>query len=105
MRARKEVEEVGPRTIALATGETFHVLQQALAEPHVKRVTAALPIALLAALVAIQTLTGPGGAWTLDARVAAVGVAVVALILRAPFIVVVVLGAATAALLRLAGWA
>jgi branched-subunit amino acid transport protein len=76
-----------------------------LAEPHVKRVTAALPVALLAALVAIQTLTGPGGAWTLDARVAAVGVAVVALILRAPFIVVVVLGAATAALLRLAGWA
>ncbi|HEY9496249.1 MAG TPA: AzlD domain-containing protein [Intrasporangium sp.] len=76
-----------------------------LAEPHVKRVTAALPVALLAALVAIQTLTGPGGAWTLDARLAAVGVAVVALILRAPFIVVVVLGAATAALLRLAGWA
>ena len=76
-----------------------------LAEPRVKRVTAALPIALLAALVAIQTLTGPGGAWTLDARVAAVGVAIVALILRAPFIVVVVLGAATAALLRLAGWA
>lgn len=76
-----------------------------LAEPHVKRVTAALPVALLAALVAIQTLTGPGGAWTLDARLAAVGVAVVALIFRAPFIVVVVLGAATAALLRLAGWA
>ena len=76
-----------------------------LAEPHVKRVTAALPVALLAALVAIQTLTGPGGTWTLDARLAAVGVAVVALILRAPFIVVVVLGAATAALLRLAGWA
>ena len=76
-----------------------------LAEPHVKRVTAALPVALLAALVAIQTLTGPGGTWTLDARFAAVGVAVVALIFRAPFIVVVVLGAATAALLRLAGWA
>ncbi|MDC5695821.1 AzlD domain-containing protein [Intrasporangium calvum] len=75
-----------------------------LAEPHVKRVTAALPIALLAALVAIQTLTGAGGAWTLDARLAAVGVAIVALLFRAPFIVVVVLGAATAALLRLAGW-
>ena len=76
-----------------------------LAEPHVKRVTAALPVALLAALVAIQTLTGPGGVWTLDARVAAVGVAIVALVLRAPFIVVVALGALTAALLRLAGWA
>ncbi|HKX66736.1 MAG TPA: AzlD domain-containing protein [Intrasporangium sp.] len=76
-----------------------------LAEPHVKRVTAALPVALLAALVAIQTLTGSGGVWTLDARVAAVGVAIVALVLRAPFIVVVALGALTAALLRLAGWA
>ncbi len=76
-----------------------------LSEPHVKRVTAALPIALLAALVAIQTLTGGGGAFALDARLAAVGVAVVALLLRAPFIVVVILGAATAAGLRALGWA
>lgn len=75
-----------------------------LSEPHVKRVTAALPIALLAALVAIQTVTSAGGTLTLDARLAAVGVAVVALLLRAPFIVVVALGALTAALLRLAGW-
>lgn len=75
-----------------------------LAEPHVKRVTAALPIALLAALVAIQTLTrSGGGALTVDARLAAVAVAVVALLLRAPFIVVVVLGALTAAALRAAG--
>jgi hypothetical protein len=74
-----------------------------LSEPHVKRVTAALPIALLAALVAIQTLTGAGGALVVDARLAAVAVAVVALLLRAPFIVVVVLGAATAAGLRAAG--
>jgi branched-subunit amino acid transport protein len=76
-----------------------------LSEPHVKRVTAALPIALLAALVAIQTFNGEGGAFTLDARLAAVGVAIVALLLRAPFIVVVVLGAATAAGLRALGWA
>lgn len=74
-----------------------------LAEPHVKRVTAALPIALLAALVAIQTLTRTGGALTVDARLAAVAVAVVALLLRAPFIVVVVLGALTAAALRALG--
>ncbi|WP_323097066.1 AzlD domain-containing protein [Intrasporangium sp. YIM S08009] len=75
-----------------------------LAEPRVKRVTAALPIALLAALIATQTFTVPGGGLTLDARLAAVGVAVVALLFRAPFIVVVVLGAATAALLRAVGW-
>lgn len=75
-----------------------------LAEPHAKRVTAALPIALLAALVATQTFTA-GGGLVLDARAAAVAVAVAALLLRAPFIVVVVLGALAAALLRLAGWA
>lgn len=76
-----------------------------LDEPHVKRVTAALPIALLAALVVTQTFTGSGGDLVLDSRAAAVGVAIIALLLRAPFILVVVLGALTAALLRLAGWA
>lgn len=67
------------------------------------RVTSALPIALLAALVGVQTLTSISGAITLDSRAAAVGVAIVALLLRAPFIVVVVLGAAVAAGLRLLG--
>jgi uncharacterized membrane protein len=82
----------------------YLVPEHLLAEPRVKRVTAALPIALLAALIATQTFTLPGGALTLDARLAAVAVAVVALVLRAPFIVVVILGAAVAALLRALGW-
>lgn len=69
------------------------------------RVTSALPVALLAALVAVQTFTGQGGGLTVDARAVAVAVAVVALLLRAPFLVVVVLAALTAALLRLAGMA
>ena len=73
--------------------------------PRVRRITAALPIALLSALVATQAFTGPGGAFVVDARAAAVGVAVVALLLRAPFLVVVVLGATTAAALRAVGWA
>jgi uncharacterized membrane protein len=68
------------------------------------RVTSALPIALLSALVAVQTLTGDGGALVVDARLAAVGVALVALALRAPFLLVVALAAATAALLRWLGW-
>ncbi|MEO6413092.1 MAG: AzlD domain-containing protein [Pedococcus sp.] len=67
------------------------------------RVTSALPIALLAALVGVQTLTSSSGTITLDSRAAAVGVAIVALLLRAPFIVVVILGAAVAAGLRLLG--
>ncbi len=76
-----------------------------LAEPRIKRVTAALPIALLAALVATQAFTSPDGSFVLDARAAAVLVAVVALVLRAPFIVVVLSGALTAAGLRALGWA
>jgi uncharacterized membrane protein len=67
------------------------------------RVTSALPIALLAALVAVQTLTGPSGSVVLDSRAAAVGAAIVALALRAPFIVVVVLAAAVAGVLRALG--
>jgi branched-subunit amino acid transport protein len=67
------------------------------------RVTSALPIALLAALVGVQTLTDRHGAVVLDSRAAAVVAAVVALALRAPFIVVVVLAALVAAGLRLLG--
>jgi uncharacterized membrane protein len=72
--------------------------------PRISRVTSALPIALLAALVAVQTLTGEDGALVLDARLAAVAVALVALALRAPFLLVVVLAAGVAALLRAVGW-
>jgi hypothetical protein len=58
---------------------------------------------MLAALVATQTFGGPNGTLVVDARLVAVGVAVVALILRAPFLVVVLLGAVTAAGLRALG--
>ena len=74
-----------------------------LAGERTTRITSALPIALLAALVGVQTLTSGTGSITLDSRAAAVGVAIVALSLRAPFILVVVLGAAVAAGLRLLG--
>jgi hypothetical protein len=74
-----------------------------LEAPRVLGVTEMLPAALLASLVVLQTFsTGPHLA--LDARAAGLGVAVVALLLRAPFIVVVIVAAVTAALLRVAGW-
>ncbi|HEY7718637.1 MAG TPA: AzlD domain-containing protein [Pedococcus sp.] len=75
-----------------------------LSGERVGRVTSALPVALLAALVAVQTFTTVDGSLVLDARAVAVGVALLALALRAPFLLVVVLAALTAALLRLAGW-
>lgn len=70
-----------------------------LAEPRVARVAGLVTVALLAALVAVTTLT-QGSAVVLDARVAALAVAAVALALRAPFVVVVVLAAVVAAGLR-----
>jgi len=74
--------------------------QRFLEGPRVQRIIPLLPVALLAALVATQTFA-TGRHLVLDVRAAALAVAVVAVLLRAPFLVVVVAGAATAALLRL----
>jgi hypothetical protein len=69
---------------------------------HAQRLAGLVTVSLLAALVAVQTLGSDGGL-VLDARVAALGVAALALWLRAPFIVVVVLAALVAAGLRALG--
>ncbi|MFI6559733.1 AzlD domain-containing protein [Streptomyces sp. NPDC050534] len=60
----------------------------ALEKPLVRRLAALLPVALLAALTAQQTFAD-GHALVLDARVAGLGAAAVALVLRAPFLLVV----------------
>ncbi len=77
----------------------YLVPAELLERPRVARVSGMLPVALLSALVVVQMLGGPGG-YALDARLVALGVAAVALRLRAPFIVVVALAAVTAAVLR-----
>lgn len=71
-----------------------------LEHPLAARVSALLPVALLAALAAVQTLS-TGTRLVLDARLAGVAAALVAVLLRAPFLVVVAVAALTAALLRL----
>ena len=63
----------------------FVVPQEWLDGPLVSRIMKYLPIALLAALVAVQTFGGSGGSVALDARAAGLAAAVVALCLRAPF--------------------
>ena len=68
------------------------------------RITTLLPVALLAALVTVQTVVGDGGALVLDARAAALAVAVVLLLVRANFLVVVVGAALVAGVLRAVGW-
>ena len=74
--------------------------QRWLQDTRVQRTVPLIPVALLAALVATQTFS-TGQHLVLDVRAAALGVALIAVLLRAPFLVVVVAGAATAALLRL----
>lgn len=80
----------------------YQVPAQLLERPVIARVTGLLPIALLGALLATQTLTS-GQAIMLDARVLGVAVAALLLWRRAPFLLVVIAGAAVTALLRLAG--
>jgi branched-subunit amino acid transport protein len=76
-----------------------------LERPLVERIADLIPVALLAALIAVQVFAS-GSRLTIDARAAGLGVAVVALLLRAPFLVVVCSAALTAALLRVVfpGW-
>jgi uncharacterized membrane protein len=71
--------------------------------PKMTRVAGTLTIGLLAALTAVNTFAS-GQQLVVDARLGALVAAALALALRAPFLVVVLSGAAAAALLRLAGW-
>lgn len=79
------------------------VPKRLLSNPRLRRFAELVPVALLAALVAVQATT-QGSALVLDpARLAGLGAAVVALLLRAPFLVVIIAAAGTAAALRLLG--
>jgi branched-subunit amino acid transport protein len=68
-------------------------------QPWVMRVVDFVPAALLAALVVVQAVTA-GRHLVLDGRLVGLAVAALALALRAPFIVVLVLAGATGALVH-----
>jgi uncharacterized membrane protein len=68
-------------------------------DPELRAVLDLLPVPVLAGLIATQTLGG-GHSIVIDARLAALGVAAVLVWRRAPFLVVVLAAAGTAALLR-----
>jgi hypothetical protein len=74
-----------------------------LEAPRPSRIADLLTVALLSALVAVQTL-GAGQAIVVDARVPALFAAAGLLLMRAPFLVVVAAAALVAALLRAWGW-
>lgn len=82
----------------------YSVPQHWLQGPRLGRVMALLPVALLAALVALQGFAN-GQSLALDARAAGLATAALALAWRAPFLLVIMLAAVVAAGLRALGWA
>jgi branched-subunit amino acid transport protein len=81
------------------------VPQRALARPLVRRFAELVPVALLAALAAVQTATNGHALVFEPARLAGMAAAVIGLLLRAPFLVVIVVAAGTAAAAHAAGLA
>lgn len=97
-------------TILLASGAAYAlkllgyiVPQRVLDTPLLRRITLLIPVALLSALIGLWTFVD-GTSVTVDARVPGVAAAFIALLLRAPFLVVIVVAAAVTAVVRAQGW-
>ena len=89
---------VGTSLIAFALKYSGHsVPEKYLSHPRVLRINALIPIALLSALVAVQSFTDKSRL-LIDQRLAGITVAVIALTLKAPFPVVVLGSAAASAI-------
>jgi hypothetical protein len=71
-----------------------------LEHPLVERIADLIPVALLAALVTVQVFAS-GTTLVVDARAVGLGAAVLLLLVRAPFLVVVFGAALVAAVVRL----
>jgi branched-subunit amino acid transport protein len=89
---------IGTSAIAFGLKYFGHsVPEKYLSNPRMLRINTLIPIALLSALVAVQTITVKSKL-VIDQRLAGMAVAVIALLLKAPF-PVVVLGSALASAL------
>lgn len=82
----------------------YFVPRKVLDSPTMSHVAATLTIALLASLVTVNAFTS-GQELVIDARIGALAAAIIALIFRAPYLVVVIAGALAAILLRATGLA
>lgn len=89
---------IGTSLIAFALKYFGHsVPEKYLSNPRALRINTLIPIALLSALVAVQTFSDKSKL-VFDQRIAGMAVAVIALSLKAPFPVVVIGSAAASAL-------
>ncbi len=90
---------LGTSAIAFALKYSGHsVPEKLLSHPKIQKVNALIPIALLSALVAAQTFTEKSKLM-IDQRLLGLVVAIVALLLKAPFPIVVISAAVSSALL------
>ena len=88
---------IGTSVIAYALKFAGHsVPEKFLSHPLIKRINLLIPIALLSALVAVQSVTTKS-AIVIDHRLAGLGAAILALIFKAPFPIVVLSAAITSA--------
>ncbi len=91
------IATIGTSVIAFVLKYAGHnVPERIFAHPKIQYINALIPIALLSALVAVQTFTEKSQL-TIDHRLAGVSAAVIALMLKAPFPVVVISAAITSA--------
>jgi len=90
---------IGTSAIAFLLKYSGHsVPEKWLSHPKIQKVNALIPIALLSALVAVQSFTEKSKLMV-DQRLLGLVVAIVALLLKAPFPVVVISAAVSSALL------
>ena len=90
---------IGTSAIAFALKYLGHsVPEKFLTNPRMLRINTLIPVVLLSALVAVQTVAEKSKL-VIDQRLGGVAVAVIALALKAPYFVVVISAALTSALL------
>ena len=91
------IATIGTSLIAFALKYAGHsVPEKWLSHPKIQRINALIPIALLSALVAVQSFSEKSKLM-IDQRLAGLLVATIALMLKAPFPIVVISAAFTSA--------
>jgi hypothetical protein len=92
------IATIGTSLVAFALKYSGHsVPQRWLSHPKIQRVNALIPIALLSALVSVQSFTDKT-TLVVDQRIVGLVVAITALLLKAPFPVVVISAAVSSAI-------
>jgi hypothetical protein len=91
------IATIGTSAIAFLLKYSGHsVPEKWLSHPKIKQINALIPIALLSALVAVQSFSEKSKLM-IDQRFVGLGVAIIALMLKAPFPIVVLSAASSSA--------